>query len=343
MRYVTESIAQSLYENRINEAHQSLKGGIPAYKVKKGMKLVGNRKYIENPDENDIYTVLNVVDLGKDEFSIETYCPSKGNIKKVFYDDDIVGFPIKEDTDFEGDTIEEAVDIHSINIKSVKPEKKDLDRAVGIKSVSDASKMAKLIKDPMKLIRRTKAVYAVHYSDKSSNKEDYWSPFIQAMKDMGFTDGEISDLMVSYDKFVPKDINTDKAKITKKDTTKEKNTNIEKSINAFNGSTSSVPFEGKIDEISKGELIALNKKKYDFVVNNVDKLVKDKINKEISKTLVLRWIKGRNWEGGLGNGKDVDKMCDNICDKLNLDFDDLGERFDDLCMFWEKEFEKNNK
>ena len=83
-----------------------------------------------------------------------------------------------------------------------------------------------------------------------------------------------------------------------------------------------------------------NKAKYQYVQDNVDKLVKDKIDNAITKSLILRWIKGRNWEGGLGNGKDVNNMFERLMKDYGLDADNLGDRFDKLCDFWEAQFKK---
>lgn len=98
--------------------------------------------------------------------------------------------------------------------------------------------------------------------------------------------------------------------------------------------------EEAINEISRLELMNQNKAKFKYVQDNVDKLVKDKIDNAITKSLILRWIKGRNWEGGLGNGKDVNNMFDKLMSEYDLDADDLGSRFDRLCDFWEDKFKE---
>lgn len=98
--------------------------------------------------------------------------------------------------------------------------------------------------------------------------------------------------------------------------------------------------ESSINEISKLELITQNKAWYKYVQDNADKLVKDKIDNAITKSLILRWIKGRNWEGGLGNGKDVNNMFEKLMSQYGLDADDLGSRFDKLCDFWEDKFKE---
>ena len=83
--------------------------------------------------------------------------------------------------------------------------------------------------------------------------------------------------------------------------------------------------EGK----SKLEIMQANKKRYEFVTKNASKLIKDDIDLEITNSIILRWIKGRNWEGGLGS------------DKYNTDFDDIYNRANNLMKFWEDVFKKN--
>ena len=95
-----------------------------------------------------------------------------------------------------------------------------------------------------------------------------------------------------------------------------------------------------INEISKLELMNQNKAKYQYVLDNKDKFIKDKIDKAITDTLILRWIKGRNWEGGLGNGKDVNNMWESLMDKYSIDADVIYDKFQRLCDFWESEFKK---
>lgn len=98
-------------------------------------------------------------------------------------------------------------DIQKIDVNSIKPEKKDLDRAEGLKVNAKkthedgspwnvlAGKMAKLIKDPMKLVRRSKAVRMTYGDAYDKNKEaDVWTPFKEALVSMGFSDSQISDI-----------------------------------------------------------------------------------------------------------------------------------------------------
>lgn len=96
----------------------------------------------------------------------------------------------------------------------------------------------------------------------------------------------------------------------------------------------------QVNEISRLDLMNINKKRYEYVQNNASKLIKDDIDKAITDTLILRWVKGRNWEGGLGAGKDIDKMCDKLMSEYNIGADNLGDRFDRLMDFWETQFKK---
>ena len=70
---------------------------------------------------------------------------------------------------------------------------------------SEASKMAKLITDPYKLVRRAKAVVAKWGSDEGHHSNtgyshhvspdpdsDVWAPFKRRLQDMGFTAGQIA-------------------------------------------------------------------------------------------------------------------------------------------------------
>jgi hypothetical protein len=89
-----------------------------------------------------------------------------------------------------------------IPIALVKPENKDYERALGLASDYDdavpstpkAMKMSKLIKDPLKLVRRSKAVVGIWGTDDHEGKdvdENVWLPFKKALKDMGFTEDQI--------------------------------------------------------------------------------------------------------------------------------------------------------
>jgi len=77
--------------------------------------------------------------------------------------------------------------IQQINTRYVYPESKDRQRAREITTPGDASKMAKLITDPYKLIRRTKAVM--------QSNPNFRQPFITKMKAMGFSAQQILNLM----------------------------------------------------------------------------------------------------------------------------------------------------
>ena len=106
------------------------------------------------------------------------------------------------------------MDTSTINIRSYMPQKKDIDRAEnlswcrgsyygsGAPFQSEASKMAKLIKDPDKLIRRSIAVLMrwgtrdhVGYDCGQPKTENAWKPFKERLIDMGFTWQQITDLI----------------------------------------------------------------------------------------------------------------------------------------------------
>ena len=102
-----------------------------------------------------------------------------------------------------------------IDVNQLLPEKKDKMRADGLLIMrnktkgdgspfrSNASKMSKLITDPFKLVRRAKAVSSMYgfgdyfalppgrTIDQSSN---VFSPFVERLKQMGFTKEQIDDI-----------------------------------------------------------------------------------------------------------------------------------------------------
>ena len=109
--------------------------------------------------------------------------------------------------------------IEDINVDEIVPQQKDYDRAKGLQFKgrsfrgdgqpwgSEASKMAKLIKDPIKLVRRAKAVAAVYGADEGymSNtgyyhhvspdaETDVWGPFKKRLIEFGFTNDQISSI-----------------------------------------------------------------------------------------------------------------------------------------------------
>lgn len=116
-----------------------------------------------------------------------------------------------------------AEEISQIDVSKIQPTQKDFDRADGLLFrghtfrgdnlpwASEANKMAKLIKDPIKLIRRAKAVYAsygdkysprvnntgyyiTNYQEDGDKEVDVWTPFNDALKRMGFTIDQIKIL-----------------------------------------------------------------------------------------------------------------------------------------------------
>jgi len=97
------------------------------------------------------------------------------------------------------------MDVTRICIATVFPENKDYERALGLASDYDvdvpstpkAMKMAKLIKDPYKLVRRAKAVVGIWGTDDHEGKafdENVWFPFKRALIDMGFTEVQIDTI-----------------------------------------------------------------------------------------------------------------------------------------------------
>lgn len=98
--------------------------------------------------------------------------------------------------------------ISDIDVDSIKPTKKDHERADGLRWQgstfhgdnspfrSQASKMAKLIQDPEKLVRRAKAV-AQEYGTGREGDRDAWGPFRDALREMGFTRSQIEKIAYS--------------------------------------------------------------------------------------------------------------------------------------------------
>lgn len=94
--------------------------------------------------------------------------------------------------------------VKDIPIALVSPENKDYERALGLASDYDESvpsthkamKMSKLIKDPLKLVRRAKAIVGVwgtdDYDGKDDTEENVWVPFKRALSEMGFTPDQIN-------------------------------------------------------------------------------------------------------------------------------------------------------
>ena len=88
---------------------------------------------------------------------------------------------------------------------SIKPDNKDYERALGLASDYDdavpstakSSKMSKLIKDPLKLVRRSKAVVGIWGTDDHEGKdvdENVWLPFKRALIAMGFNPDQIDEI-----------------------------------------------------------------------------------------------------------------------------------------------------
>lgn len=97
--------------------------------------------------------------------------------------------------------------MRTMNIELIIPTQKDFERAEGLDFrkqfgrltfhgngdpfKSEAQKMAKLIKDPEKLVRRAKAVVATWGTE---NDENVWAPFKEALENMGFDHNEIREI-----------------------------------------------------------------------------------------------------------------------------------------------------
>ena len=104
-------------------------------------------------------------------------------------------------------------EVTGIDVDSIRPEAKDRQRARGLSFqgstfygnhapfTGQASKMAKLIKDKEKLVRRAKAVVVIWgtgdhtgYDGGKPIIENPWKPFEEALKDAGFTREEINKI-----------------------------------------------------------------------------------------------------------------------------------------------------
>jgi hypothetical protein len=93
-----------------------------------------------------------------------------------------------------------------INVSRINPDNKDYERALDFGYADDketpqtskAEKMSKLIKDPLKLVRRSKAVVGIWGTDDYYNNNDgtdnVWIPFKRALVAMGFTPDQIQEI-----------------------------------------------------------------------------------------------------------------------------------------------------
>ena len=105
----------------------------------------------------------------------------------------------------------------NLNVTLIEPQTKDYHRALemdfykhgyrnwfygnGAPIQSLAEKQSKLIKDPVKLVRRAKAVAAVWgtrsyngYSGGIPKEENVWRPFERALQSMGFNYAQIAEI-----------------------------------------------------------------------------------------------------------------------------------------------------
>ena len=104
-------------------------------------------------------------------------------------------------------------DVTYVPCGSIKPDNKDYERALDFAysddpetpQTSKAEKMSKLIKDPLKLVRRSKAVVGIwgtddYYNDNgdyygnNNGTENVWLPFKRALIAMGFTPDQIQEI-----------------------------------------------------------------------------------------------------------------------------------------------------
>jgi len=97
------------------------------------------------------------------------------------------------------------MNVKEFNIDSIEPEPKDYDRAVGLASPHDeyvpdtgkAQRMANAIRDPYKLVRRSKAIVGAWGTDTYEGRtwqENVWIPFNAALRRMGFTESQIDEI-----------------------------------------------------------------------------------------------------------------------------------------------------
>lgn len=73
--------------------------------------------------------------------------------------------------------------------------------------------------------------------------------------------------------------------------------------------------------MTKFELIKVNKARYERLLNEISKM-DDGFEKDVKKHLILAWIKGDNWMGGLSDGK-----FDKIVEKMPYDPIDILDEF----------------
>jgi len=116
------------------------------------------------------------------------------------------------------------MNLSRLNVLKIRPTQKDRDRAEGLQWRgstfhgdsspwrSQASKMSKLIKDPLKLVRRAMAVAEMYgtndyyetmnpgeytgayYPEEWKKEKDAWTPFAEALGRMGFSYGQIRQI-----------------------------------------------------------------------------------------------------------------------------------------------------
>lgn len=99
------------------------------------------------------------------------------------------------------------MEIKTINVSRISPDNKDYERALDFAysddkdtpQTSKAEKMSKLIKDPIKLVRRSQAVVGIwgtdDYYNENDGTENVWLPFRRALIAMGFTPDQIAEIV----------------------------------------------------------------------------------------------------------------------------------------------------
>lgn len=98
----------------------------------------------------------------------------------------------------------------------------------------------------------------------------------------------------------------------------------------------------EVSEASRIEVINQNKARYEFVENNYKSICKTAYEKDLARNIILRWVKGKNWEGGLGNGKDIDKLIEKLAEIYDKSPEVVCDDIDTQIKAWEDVFDKKN-
>jgi len=129
-------------------------------------------------------------------------------------------------------------EIKALKIENISPETKDIERANKMTSPQKATAQAKAITDPVKLVRRLKAVLSVH------GVGDYSNPFKNKMADLGFTNAQIKSIDKSNLLIAPKKALRSPVRRAGKDFEKSRG----KSRTIMNAST---VYKGKLSNVIK--------------------------------------------------------------------------------------------